>query len=128
MRRLTVLILALLLAALLAACADEGSPSEAIEAYLKAKVASDADELAKLSCAAWEANAAQDALSFKSVKAELQDMSCKAGDKDGDATLVTCEGRISAEYDGETRTQDLSAVTYRAVKEDGEWKMCGEQE
>lgn len=128
MRRLALPILAVILAALLAACADEGSPSRAIEAYLKAKVASDADELVKLSCAAWEANAAQDALSFKSVKAELQDMRCQAGDKDGDATLVTCQGRIAAEYDGEVRTQDLSAVTYRAVKEGGEWKMCGQQE
>ncbi len=121
---LTILSAVLLL---VAACARQGSASDVIEKYLQAKVKSDADRLASLSCKEWEAQAAQDATSFESVKAELQDMSCKAGDKDGPYTLVTCEGKIVVAYQGETREFPLSATTYRAVLEDGEWKMCGEQ-
>jgi hypothetical protein len=54
-------------------------------------------------------------------------MSCKTGDKDDPYTLVTCEGRIVVAYRGETREFPLSDTTYRAIQEDGEWKMCGEQ-
>lgn len=122
------LILALLLVVLvLAACAEEGSAPDAIESYLKAKVASDADKLVNLACKDWEAQANADALSFKSVKAELNDMSCKENGKDGKYTLVTCEGEILAEYDSEERSQSLSETTYLALEEDGEWTMCGEQ-
>lgn len=128
MRRLILLTIILTLSvAVLAACAEEGDPKDAIEGYLKAKVASDSDKLTSLACKEWEAKAIQDATSFKSVKAELQDMACEEGDKDGSYTLITCTGKIVAEYDGETREQDLSEITYRALKEDDEWKMCGEQ-
>ncbi|MBN1679303.1 MAG: hypothetical protein JW966_03370 [Anaerolineae bacterium] len=111
----------------LSACADEGSASDAIEDYLKAKVESNEDKLVKLSCNEWESQAMLDAASFESVKAEIQDMSCKENGKDGDYTLVTCEGKIVVEYRAETREFNLSDTTYLAQKEDGEWKMCGEQ-
>jgi hypothetical protein len=125
MRRYVLLTIVLLL--VLTACAKEGSAPDTIQDYLKAKVASDADKLVDLACNEWEAQANADALSFKSVKAELKDMSCKENGKDGKYTLITCEGEIVAEYDGEQRSQSLSDTTYRALKEDGEWKMCGEQ-
>lgn len=112
---------------LLAACAKQGSASDVIEQYLKAKVSSNADKLAGLSCKEWEGQAAQDATSFESVKAELQNMACTTGGKDGTYTLVTCEGKIVVAYQGETREFPLNATTYRAIQEDGEWKMCGEQ-
>lgn len=112
----------------LSACAKESSASQVVEKYLKAKVASEADELNKLACKEWEAKAQLDATSFESVKAELQNMSCKENGEDGKYTLVTCEGKLIIEYRGEDpREQNLSDTTYRAVKEDGEWKMCGEQ-
>lgn len=124
---LWIAVLAAIMLAL-AACANEGSASQVVEKYLKAKVASDADDLSELACKEWEAKAQLDAKSFESVKAELQNMSCKENGKDGKYTLVTCQGKLVIEYRGEDpREQNLSDVTYRAVKEDGEWKMCGEQ-
>lgn len=127
MRRILALFLLALAVALLAACAGEGDPTETVEAYLRAKVESDADELAGLACNDFEAQAAQDALSFRSVRAELDNMACEKTGEDGDAALVTCSGQIVAEYDGETRTQDLSETTYRVINDDGEWKICGAQ-
>lgn len=126
MRRylLTMMILSMLLIAL-AGCAKEGSATSVIQDYLKAKVASDADKLAELSCNAWEAGAQKDATSFESVKAEIHDLSCKENGQDGDYTLVTCTGEIEVEYDGETRRLDVSGTTYQAIQEDDEWKMCG---
>lgn len=127
MRRYSLSLLVLLLVGLLlSACAEEGSATGAVEDYIKAKVASDADKLADLACNAWDAQAVLDAQSFESVKAEAEDLSCSEDGTDGDYTLVTCTGQIVAEYDGETRTQDLGGTTYRAIEEDGEWKMCGE--
>lgn len=127
-RMLVLLVLLISLSALLAACADEGSASKTVENYLKAKVSADEDKLINLSCKDWEIQArTKDAQSFKSVEAELNGLSCKDAGKQDDFTLVACEGTITAVYDGEQREQDLSAITYLAIKEDGEWKMCGEQ-
>ena len=128
MRRYALLIVTLsVMLLLLAACAKKGSAPDVIEKYLKAKVSSKADQLTGLSCKEWEAQAAQDATSFESVKAELQEMACKTGGKDGQYTLVTCEGKIVVAYQGETREFPLNSTTYRAIQEDGEWKMCGQQ-
>jgi hypothetical protein len=112
----------------LAACADEGSASDAVENYLKAKIASDADKLTSLSCKDWEAQALLDAAPFESVDAKFDGMSCKEAGKEDQFTLVTCEGTLSFEYQGELRKQNLSEVSYLTIKENGEWKMCGEKE
>lgn len=122
------LMIVFILAVLVLAACDQGSAPDAVEGYLKAKVSADADKLVGLSCKEWEAQASLDAASFQSVKAELKDMSCKENGKDGKYTLVTCEGKIVAAYRGETREFNLGDSTYRALKEDGEWKMCGEQQ
>jgi hypothetical protein len=129
MRRYLLLIFVLLAAGLvLAACAEEGSASEAIEKYLKVKIEADADEMTKLACRDYEVFVQLEAESFESVDAELQDMACSENGKDGEYTLVTCEGTLVIEYRGEDpREQSLSGTTYLAVKEDDEWKMCGEQ-
>lgn len=127
MRRTIVLVLLALGALALVACADSGSAAGAIEAYLKAKVEADADKMVALSCAAWEAQALQEAASFKSVRAELEDMACAAGSQDGDYTRVTCSGTLIIHYGGEEpRRQPLGGTTYRALNDGGEWKMCGE--
>ena len=128
MRR-SILILLVLTAILLAACADKGSAPDAIESYLKAKIVSDDDKLVSLSCKDWEAHALLDAKSFESVKAEFKDMSCNDAGKEGSYTLITCEGTMVIQYRGEDpREQSVAGVTYRAIEEDGKWKMCGEQE
>jgi len=127
MRRL-MLSLFVLAALLLAACADKGSAPDAIESYLKAKIVSDDNKLVSLSCKDWEAQALLDAKSFEAVKAEFKDMSCKDAGKDGSYTLITCEGTMIIQYRGEDpREQSVAGVTYRALEEDGKWKMCGEQ-
>ena len=113
----------------LAACADEGSATDAIEQYLNAQVAGDADKLVSSACPAWEANAKTAAASFQSVDAEIDDLSCTEAGSDGDYTLVTCEGTIIIQYRGEDpRNQAVPDLTYRAIKQDGEWKMCGTQD
>lgn len=129
MRRIRfVSILLLLLALTLAACAESVSAPDAIEGYLKAKIAADEGKLAGLACAAWEAQATLEAAPFRSVKAQLDGLACRENGQDGGATLVTCEGTLVITYRGEApRQQSLAGTTYRAVKEDGAWKMCGQQ-
>lgn len=124
MRRFCFIILVLTLAA----CADKGSAPDAVEKYLKAQVAGDADKMIDLSCKDWEAEAQLDSASFQSVEAKTQDLSCRSNGKDGNYTLVKCEGKIVVVYRGENRDFDLSGSTYRAIQEDGKWKMCGDQQ
>lgn len=108
----------------LTACADEGNPAEAVQNYLEAKVAGDADQLAGLLCAEMESQLDIEAASFASVEATIEGMRCERGETTGDYTLVTCEGTIVATYGTEDR--DFPLETYRTVQEDGEWKWCGE--
>jgi hypothetical protein len=124
----TPIIVLLLILLTLTGCAQKSSAPGAVENYLKAKVASDENKLVSLSCKAWEAQAVQDAAAFKSVSAEIKDMSCQEKSQDGKYTLVTCDGTLVIQYRGEDpREQPLSGTTYLTVKEDGEWKMCGQQ-
>lgn len=129
MPKVRSLIIILLLALLtLAACAEKSSAPAAVEKYLKAKITSDEDKLVSLSCKTWEAQAVLDAKSFESVAAEFENMSCQENGKQDDYTLVTCQGKLIIQYRGEDpREQNLGGTTYLTVKEDGEWKMCGEQ-
>jgi hypothetical protein len=124
MRIIHLMVVFLAVGMLLAACAKAGDPADTIESYLKARVASNADELRKLSCPEWEAQAMLQADSFKSMDAKLEDMTCKKEGEDGKYTLVACDGKIVTTYNGETREWALG--TYRLVEDDGEWKMCGE--
>lgn len=129
MRRFPLLITALILLVLaLSGCAGEGDPASAIEEYLKAKVASDTVKLSKIMCNDLENQVEAEAASFASVKAELKDMSCKEGDRSGSFAHVTCAGEIVVDYGGEQRSFPLNDTVYLALKEGGEWKMCGEEE
>jgi hypothetical protein len=126
MRRSSILVL-LLIALALAACADKGKSTDTIGNYLKAKAAADEEKLVSLSCKAWEPQALLDAVPFKSTQNKIKDISCAETGKDGNYTLVVCKGTLIVGYGGEApREQNLGSVTYRAIKEDGEWKMCGE--
>jgi hypothetical protein len=124
-RHSTLITLLLLVLLILTACADEGSPTKAVEKYLKAKVAGQKDKRISLACKEWEMKAELDS-SFDSADAELKDVSCKKDGTDGEYTLVTCEGTIQRNYEAEeSQEQELPRQTFRAIKEDGEWKMCG---
>jgi hypothetical protein len=122
--RLDRLILFLSLIVLIAACSQTGDPGAVMLKYLEARVAADANAIRGLSCAAWESQAAMQADSFRSMNAQLQDVTCQQSGTDGDTTLVTCGGQIVTTYEGENREWALG--TYRMIQEDGEWKMCGE--
>ena len=127
-RHRTLITVLLLILLILTGCAKKGSAPGTIEKYLNAKVTSDENKLVSLSCKTWEAQAVQDAAAFKSVSAEIKDMSCQEQGTDGKYTRVTCDGTLVIQYRGESpREQPLSGTTYLAVKEDGAWKMCGQQ-
>lgn len=63
--------------------------------------------------------------SFGNVEASLIDFACETINDEGAAAKVTCEGAISATYDGEAREFSLSEQNYLVIQEGGEWRMCG---
>src|SRR3990172_6745025 len=104
---------------------DSGGPVSAIESYNKALVEGKADQLTTLSCSDWEADAQNELASFSAVKVSLEDMSCSESDKDGDTVLVSCTGKIIANYGNEVLEINLADRLYQVVQEGGEWRMCG---
>jgi hypothetical protein len=118
---------AVLLALALAGCqaAGEQDAGRVVEAYLAARAESNVDQMTLLSCPDWEGQARVEATSFQSMEARLDGVSCTAGAADGDATLVSCTGQIVTTYQGETREWSVSEHPFRAVLQDGEWRMCG---
>ncbi len=121
-----LMILALLLLVLAACAPSESDPSTAMMSYLQARTEADASKMQGLSCVEWEAQAAIQAQSFRSMNAQLKDVTCTTGTQAGDYTLVQCDGQIITSYNGENREWELGS--YRMTQEDGEWKMCGEAE
>ncbi len=120
-----VIILTLLL---LAACTTEsGSATAAIESYLQALVAQNANQLVAASCAAWEASARQELRTFDAVDVSLKELSCQSAEQDGDTARVTCSGRIIANYGNEVLEINLADRSYTVTNEAGEWRMCGYQ-
>ena len=122
MRTWSLILLLAALAAVVAGCADAGDPGDVVEDYLKARVAGDADGMRALTCAAREGEVDGLAISFANVEANADAVSCTKRDD----TSVTCEGDIVAVYDGENTS--IAVGAYAVVKEDGEWKVCGETE
>ena len=118
-------ILMVVLVMFVAACAGDqgggGDPADAVEKYLTAKVAGDADGVRALLCSAMEADLDREANSFASVDAELDGMDCQ---RDGDTDVVRCAGKIVAVYG--TENMDFPLGAYSVVQEGGEWKWCGE--
>lgn len=126
MRKVILIVgILFLLSWTLAACTNQGSAEEAIEAYLDALVSKDVIRAVNKSCMDWEEGAHAEASSFEAVIVRLDGLVCNPLDVSGDRALVDCEGKIIANYGGEDQDILLSARTYIAVVEDGEWKMCG---
>lgn len=123
-----VIIVSLMALFLLGACTTEsGSASAAIESYLQALVAKDANQLVAASCAAWEASARQELRTFDAVDVSLKMLDCQETESSGDTARVTCRGQITANYGNEVLEIDLADRSYTAVNEAGEWRMCGYQ-
>jgi hypothetical protein len=120
-------VLLVILAALsLTACASNNdAAANAVEDYLNALVAKDADRLATLSCGDWEEDALLELDSFQAVTARLEGLACEQTGTDGTTALVLCNGKIIATYDTEDQELDLSVRTYQVVQEGGEWLVCG---
>jgi hypothetical protein len=112
---------------ILAACAanDAEAPARAVEDYLNALVAKDADRLSTLSCGKWEDDALLELDSFQAVDVRLEGMACEQTGTDGATALVLCNGNIIATYDNEDQELDLSTRTYQLVQEGGDWLVCG---
>lgn len=128
MRTFSLTVLLIVLATLLfTACASGGdhAPAKAVEDYLNALVAKDADRLSTLSCGDWEDDALLELDSFQAVNTRLEDVACEQTGTDGNTALVLCNGKIIATYDTENQELDLSVRTYQVVQEGGEWLVCG---
>jgi len=112
---------------LLTACASKNNngPAKAVEDYLKALVAKDADRLSTLSCKDWEDDALLELDSFQAVTTRLDGMACEQTGTDGNTALVLCKGKLIASYNNEDQELDLSVRTYQVVQEGGDWLVCG---
>jgi len=110
---------------LFSACATKESAAQTVETYLKALIAKDANSLSALSCADWEAQALLELDSFQGVEASLSDLACSVTGTDGDTSLVTCQGKIIASYNGEAQEISLSDRTYQVNSQSGESLVCG---
>lgn len=128
--RKSILFLSLILiltGVLLAACGQSsaGEPAKTVEAYWQALVAKDSAALSSLSCADFEQEALTTMDSFNAVSVTLNDLACTTTSTEGDAAVVDCTGTIVASYGTENLTINLADHSYSAVKEGGDWRMCG---
>jgi hypothetical protein len=122
---LLLTLIALLIFGLSACTGGGDAPAETVELYHKALVEKDQDHLINYSCADWESQALLEFDSFVSVETELVSVSCETVSEDGNSARVTCEGAISASYQGEAREFPLTGRTFLVVEENGEWRLCG---
>lgn len=123
--RMHVPLLLIILAAITACSNGSTGPAAAIESYNHALVEGKADQLTTLSCSDWEADAHNELASFSAVKVSLEDMACSETSKDGETALVSCTGKIIANYGNEVLEINLADRLYQVVLEGGEWRMCG---
>lgn len=120
-----ILLVSLISVLTLVACSQPEGPGKVAESYWQARVASDLTKMLSLSCKAYEGDARTEAVSFQSMKASLEGMTCAADSEQGDTAVVTCKGDLKTTYAGETRTRSLSDKKIKMLKEDGQWKFCG---
>jgi hypothetical protein len=119
-----IFIITIFLAVSLAACAG-AKPEDAVSDYLNALVNKDSSSLSALSCADWESNALLELDSFQAVDVRLEDAACSVTGKDGDTTLVQCQGKLIATYNNEDMELNLSDKIYKVVEQKGDYLVCG---
>lgn len=119
-------ILALVFLLSLAACSSSSSaPADAVGAYWQAMVDKDSAGLSTLSCAEYEPQALITLESFGAFEPVLSDLACVVVEQNGDTASVKCDGTIKVSYGTEILTINLADRSYAAVKEGGDWRMCG---
>ena len=109
----------------LVGCSSGGTAEDGVLSYFQALTSKDADKLALSSCADWEAQALTELESLGAVQVSLESPACRQEGKEGDYTLVSCTGKIIANYGNEVLEIDLADRTYLASNEGGDWRMCG---
>ena len=119
--------LTLFVAACNGASSSTSSPESAVESYLKALVGKDSTSLSTLSCADWEPGALMELDSLQAVDVRLDGLSCAKAGSDGEFTLVNCQGKIIATYNGEDQNIELSTRNYQVLEQNGEYLVCGYQ-
>jgi hypothetical protein len=127
LNRFYIIIMIIILASLtFSACASgQDAPAQAVEHYYQALVEKDQDRMVSLTCAEFESQALLEFDSFVSVETTLADFSCETVSQEDGTAQVTCQGAISASYQGEVRDFPLSGQTYQVIQQAGEWLMCG---
>jgi hypothetical protein len=125
-RSAPIIIFTLTLVLLLAACGGSADPAaSAVENYLTAIVAKNADSVAILSCATWEPQALLELDSFQAVETRLENLACSSTTEEDGTISVNCTGKILATYNGEDQEFDLSLRTYAVTEQGGEYLVCG---
>jgi hypothetical protein len=110
----------------LGACdSNSTDAAAAIQSYYQALVAKNAEKLVGYSCTSWEDNARTELESLGAVEVRLEDLQCQVNGEQGEATAVSCSGKIIANYGNEVLEIDLAERQYLAQYEDGDWRMCG---
>lgn len=108
-------------------CGQSGKDpaAQVVESYIQATVGKDANTVAGLSCKDWEQQAVMDVDSYQTYGVTLDGLSCQVKGKEGNLTLVGCQGKIVISYNTEKQEQDLSLRTYTVSQEGSEWRVCG---
>lgn len=128
MRKFALMVIVLCVSALvLSACGGKTADpaSKAVEDYLNALTAKDSTKLSALSCKDWESDALMELDSLQAVKTRLEGLSCKSSGTTGTTTLVNCQGKLVATYNGEDQTLDIASRTYKVEQNGGEYLVCG---
>jgi len=125
-RTIITVFLGMLITFILIACNNEqNDASKAIEAYIQALSNKDSAQISNLSCAEWEKSALSEVDSLNAVGSKIENLTCKETGQNGADSYVSCTGVLSLDYNGEAQQIDLSARTFIARNEGGEWRMCG---
>lgn len=127
MKKITLLVAALLSLLVLTACTSESPSVQVVESYLDAIVNQDDVVLQKLVCEDWQFDAMLEMDSFLAVSPQLEDVSCQVVEDNGDSQVVNCTGNIVATYNEEQQKIDLSVRNYIVTNTGGEWLVCGHQ-
>jgi hypothetical protein len=109
---------------------SQAVPVQTMQAYLTAFSAKDENTLISLTCKEWQDQALLEYDSFGNVTTELKAVTCKLTGQSTNAQgekvySVNCTGAISASYNGELRTFDLSKRVYQVVDRGGSLQVCG---
>lgn len=104
---------------------SNNNASVAVENYYHALTSKDYNLLINNSCSDWELFAKTDYESFAAITASLSEINCQISSKENKFTLVSCSGKIIANYGNEVLEIDLADQMYLTIEEGGDWRMCG---